>query len=238
MSLDIVLATPGYITMTAGGAASMGTGAYTVAALFNLKGANSGIWSGYTSAPAMNRDILTDTGHLYGQSDFSAGFGTMSTGVWYLGIVSKAAGSSLYQYHLWPYASDGSGTMTDGGTGQSTGDGAALATMRLGDAENNTVKGNCLAAVWGLWNRKLTDPEAQTLKSGALSAWAALSPAELIHAANWDGTNGSSITVAVGTSTFVSKSGTVSVGANPPGFNFSLGSSFAAGQRGALAMFM
>lgn len=236
MSGNFVFADGAYITMTAGSAGAVGSGAYTVAALFNPSGGSCGVWSGFTSAPALNRELLTDTSHLYGQNDFSGGFGTLTTGTWYLGIVSKAAGSSLYQYHLWPYASNGSGTMTDGGTGQSAGDGSAIATMRLGDAENNTVKGNMLGAVWGLWNRKLTDPEAQSLKSGSLSAWAALSPAELIHMKDWDGSTGASITVAVGTSAFVSETSTVGVGANPPGFNFSLAA--AAPPNGAQLMFV
>jgi hypothetical protein len=223
----------GYIVTTAGGAANCGTGAFTYMALFNLTLGNSGIASGFAST-TLTRELLTDTAHLFSRNDFSAsGFGTATPGSWFVGGVSKAAGSSLYQYHLWPYDPAGTGTMSHGGSGQSDSDGSALTLLRIGDAENNVVKGNCLIAVDSWWASKVADASLDTLKSNQISAWDSLTPAELRHLGSWDGVN--AVTRIRGSSVFSSLNGTVGVGANPTGFNFSLAG--APVQAGAMAMF-
>ena len=224
----------GYIVMNAGSAAAVGSGAWTMMALFNLNVGNSGVWAGHTAAPALNHELLTDTGHLFSQGDFSGGFGTLSTGSWYVGGVGASSGASPYQYHLWPYDPAGTGTMSHGGTGFNNSNGANLATFRLGDAENNVVKGNMLGAVWALWTRKLADAEADTLKTNQLSAWNALAPDALVHLGGWDGSSGGSV-FAQGCS-FNALSGAVAAGANPSGFNFSLAA--AAAPNGAQLMFV
>lgn len=210
----------GYIVTTAGGAANCGSGAFTYMALFNLNVGNSGIASGLATA-TLTRELLTDTSHLFSRNDFSAsGFGTATIGSWFVGGVGKAAGSSLYQYHIWPYDPAGTGVMSHGGSGQSDSDGSALTLLRIGDAENNVVKGNCLIAVDAWWTSKVADASLDTLKSSQISAWDALTPAELRHLGSWDGVN--AVTRLRGSSVFSSLVGAVGVGANPTGFNFSL----------------
>lgn len=224
----------GYIVTTAGAAANCGSGAFTYMCLVNINVGNGGIGSGFASS-TLTRELLTDTAHLFSRNDFSAsGFGTLSTGSWYVAGVSKAAGSSLYQYHLWPYDPAGTGTMSHGGSGQSDSDGSALTLLRIGDAENNVVKGNCLIAVDAWWTSKVADASLDTLKSNQISAWDALTPAELRHLGSWDGVN--AVSTVRGSSAFSSLNGTVGVGANPTSFNFSL--SAAAAPTGAQLMFV
>lgn len=212
------------VLMSAGGAGAAGTGAHTIAVLWksDTLNVNCGLASLYASSTQV-RQILTDGGELFGTGDFSSGYPTNAVGVdaWYLGAITKPAGSAHYRCHLWPYASDGSGTMDHGEAADAAnhGDGSSITQIRIGLTD---VRGNGLIAVVGIWNSALSDANLNTLKSANLSAWAALSPVELISLENWDGTNG--CTAVVGTSAKTGITGTVGVGANPPSFNFSVSS--------------
>lgn len=222
MSGDFNIAADASINMTAGSAGAVGSGAYTLAVLFRptTGNNNSGImWC--DAAGAHQRSFFEDSLALFGLNDFSSGFGTLTQGNWYVAAQSKAAGSNLYRMHLWPYASDGSGTMTHGteSGGANQGDGSTIDAIRIGIAED---RGNSLIAVVGLWTSVLSDGSLDTLKSANLTAWSALAPAELISLENWNGSTG--CTAVVGTSSQSSITGTVGTGANPPSFNFSLSS--------------
>jgi len=212
------------VLMSAGGAGAAGTGAHTIVVLWksDTVNVNCGLASLYASSSQV-RQILTDGGELFGTGDFSSGYpaNAVALDTWYVGAISKAAGSAHYRCHLWPYASNGSGTMDHGEASDAGnhGDGSSITQIRVGLTD---VRGNGLIAVVGVWNSALSDANLNTLKSGNLSAWAALSPAELISLENWDGTNG--CTAVVGTSAKTGITGTVGVGANPPGFNFSVSS--------------
>lgn len=220
MSGSFSPAADAWTAMTAGSAGALGTGAYTIAALVRPAGNDDGFVSLYAGATEV-RSLLGVAGHLYGKDDFSDGFGSMASGNWYVCAQSKPAGSATYRHHLWAYASDGSGTMSHGVSTNSGshGDGSAVTESRIGFS---ILRGNGLIAAVGLWASEVSDAQLDTLKSGSLSAWAALSPAELISLENWNGSAG--CTAVVGTSTQSSITGTVSAGSNPPGFNFSLGS--------------
>lgn len=212
------------VLMSAGGAGAAGTGAHTIAVLWksDTLNVNCGLASLYASSTQV-RQLLTDGGELFGSGDFSSGYPLNAVGLdtWYVGAITKPAGSAHYRCHLWPYASNGSGTMDHGEAADAAnhGDGSSITQIRVGLTD---VRGNGLIAVVGIWNSALSDANLNTLKSGNLSAWAALSPAELISLENWDGTNG--CTAVVGTSAKTGITGTVGVGANPPSFNFSVSS--------------
>lgn len=213
-----------YILMSAGSAGAVGSGGYTMAVLCQpaTGNNNAGFLSGMVSG-ANNREIFEDTNVLFGDGDFSSGFGTLTQGTWYLIAQSKASGSNTYRHHIWAYAAAGTGTMTHGvASGSGThGDGSAINQIRIG---GNSVKGNGLIAVVGLWDRALSDAELDSMKSGALTAWRDVSggqPKELISLESWNGSTGS--TAVIGTSTQSSITGTVNSGANPPSFNFALG---------------
>lgn len=222
-SFDVAAATA-YISMSAGSATAVTTGAYTIATLV-LPAAgnnNAGMAAAYVSG-TVSRELFEDTNALFGEGDFSSGFGTLTQGTWYLCAQTKTAGSATYRHHIWAYASDGSGTMSHGvasGAGNH-GDGGSIATeLRIG---SNDVKGNGLIAVVGYWSRALSDAELDSMKSGSLTAWRDVSggaPAELISLQNWNGSTG--CTSVIGTATQSSITGTVSTGANPPSFDFTL----------------
>lgn len=212
-----------YLSFTAGTAGAVGSGAYTLVVLVQPAVGNNGagMLGGYTSGTA-NRDLFEDANALFGQNDFSSGFGALTQGNWYLCAQTKAAGSNTYRHHLWAYASDGSGTMSHGvATGSAShGDGSAIDEIRIGATE---VPSNGLIAVVALWTVALSDADLDGFKSANLSSWTTSSsgsPKELISLENWNGTSGAS--VLIGTSSYSSTTGTVSSGSNPPSFNFSL----------------
>lgn len=210
------------ISMTAGSAGAAGTGAHTIAVLWKSDplNANAALVGGYASGTQV-RQFLADSGELFGTGDFSSGYpsGGVVVDTWYVGAISKPAGSAHYRIHLWPYAAAGTGTMDHGEAPDAAnhGDGSSLTEIRIG---LNDVRGNGLIAVVGVWDVELSDGQLDTLKSPNLSAWAALSPKELISLENWNGSTGA--TAVVGTSTQSSITGSVGTGANPPSFDFSV----------------
>jgi len=214
-----------YIALSAGGCGAMGTGAFTMAVLwqtinddgsFQDRAAVSLLASSTTVRAILDVDRV-----LYGFNDFTSGYGSLPTKTWYVAALSKPAGSAHYRDHLWAYSSSGTGTMSHG---EATGaanqpDGSAATQIWIGD-DNGSIHQNGLIAVVGLWTSELTDTELDTLRSPNLSDWAALSPQALITGNNWNGSTGA--TDVAGTSTQQSVVGTISAGAEPPSFNYTL----------------
>lgn len=221
-----------YLSFTAGGAAAAGSGPYTLAILVQPgAGNNNAGLMALLNAGTMRRAFFEDTLKLFGEGDFSGGTGTLTQGSWYLLIESKGVGADLYEFDIWPYDPTGAGVMTSGTNTGTHGDGAAVTEIRIGQAIDNA---NGLYAVAGIWNRKLSPAERQSMKSSHLSAWTGVAggpPAELISLQNWTGTTGA--TIVVGTSTFSAVVGAVGAGANPPSFDFSIGVTIADSSGGA-----
>jgi len=214
------------ILMSAGGAGAAGTGAHSLAVLWLTEANSNGSLASLYASSTQVRQLLTDGGELFGSGDFSNGYpiNAVAGSTWYVAAITKPAGSAHYRCHLWPYASNGSGVFDHGEASNAGnhGDGSAITQIRIGIGD---TRGNGSIAVVGIWNAELSDAQINTLRSGNLSAWSALSPAELISLENWDGTNGA--TAVVGTSAKTGITGTVGVGANPPGFNFALSTTVA-----------
>lgn len=211
-----------YLAFTAGSAGAAGTGAFTVVVLVNPAVGNNGAgWLGLYASATLNRALFEDALKVYGNNDFSSGFGALTQGTWYVIACTKPAGSAPYRFHVWPYASDGSGTMAHGtSTGAANqGDGSTITDIRVGA---NAVPSNGLIAAAGLWTVELTDSDLDGFKSANLSSWTTVTPAELISLENWNGSTGAN--VLIGTAAFSGVTGTVSSGANPSGFNFTLSS--------------
>ena len=209
-----------YIVMSAGATGPTGTGAHTLVCL--VKTPVGTVAAGFASLMAgatRTRDLIVDATHLFGVNDFSSGFGTLSADTWYVAAISKPAGSAHYRCHLWTYANPASGSMSHGEAvgAANQGDGSTTDSVRLGDGDD---VGNGLVAVIGVWTTVLSDANLDTLVSNSLVSWAALSPQALFTLNNWNGTTGAKD--VVGTSTQSSVTGTVSVGAEPPGFTFDL----------------
>lgn len=220
-----------YVALSAGNCGAMGTGAFTIAALWQTVNDAGNFQNraavGLLASTTTTRSLLDVDQPLYAVNDFTSGYGSLATKTWYVGAVCKPAGAAHYRYHLWAYASDGSGTMSHGETTSAANqsDGSTITSIHVGD-DNASVHTNGLIAVVGLWASQLSDTQLDTLKSANLSSWAALTPQALITGNNWNGSTG--CTDVVGTSTQQSVVGTVGVGAEPPSFNYSLASSIPA----------
>lgn len=226
MGIFLDVTADNYLVGTAGSAGAIGTGAYTVAVLVRPKSGNNNCGMLQArSASAEIRALFEDALHLFGANDFSSGFGTLTQDTWYLAAQTKPAGSNITRFHLWPYASDGSGAMSHGTEtgGANQTDPGTVTVLRVGWAND---RGNGDISVVGLWTSALSDGQLDTLKSANLSAWSALSPTELVDFSTWNGSTGWS--TRAGTSSLSSITGTVSVGADPPSFNFSLASAASA----------
>lgn len=226
MSLEFITSfdTGTYMSYSAGDFA--GSGAHTMAFLaYNSGTPNTGFRFGTWLASSTEQNgFLMDSGALYGQDDFSSGYGAISTTAWRVYALSKSSGNQTYRCHIWDYASDGSGTMSHGvaaGAGNHANFSAAT-TCRVGWAQGVGTFG--LIAVAAFWDTALSDASLDTLKSGSISAWSALAPDLGIHYGSWNGTSGD--VVFSGSSGTGTKNGTniSGAGANPTGFSFSASS--------------
>lgn len=214
-----------YVGCSAGATGPAGTGDYTIVTLtrpFGNHGAVS-LFSGSLTGTRV-RDIITDSGVWFGIFDF-VGFGTATNNTWYLAGQSKSAGSNLYHWSIWPYTSDGSGTKTHGDEASGThGDGSAIAGIRIGDGED---RGNGDVALVAVWNRVLSDADFDSLCGNTAQAFMSLasgapdalllcnvaSPGDVVDATG----NGADATTVVGAD--------VTIGADPPGFDYSISTS-------------
>lgn len=208
-----------YLSYPAGDFA--GSGAYSMAILVDPDNNNVRLMDWFASAVEQGT-LLIDTGAVYGHDDFSSGYssGISAATGWILIGLSKTSGSAHYRCHLWTYAADGSGTMSHGeasGAGNHPNQSAAT-TCRIGWSESTGSDGDI--AVGAYWDRALSDAEFDTLKSSELSTWYDLAPDLGVHLGSWNGTAGD--VVFSGSSGVATKTGTVSSGPNPSGFNFSL----------------
>jgi len=222
VSANFSISADAWLTGSAGDAGAIGTGAYTIAVLARPTAGNNncGLVQGRTASAAV-RSLFEDALALFGENDFSSGYSGagITQGNWYVFAQSKAAGSNTYRHHIWPYASDGSGTMSHGVAASSSaqGDGSAVTELRVGWAVD---RGNGDIAVVAFWTSALSDASLDALKSANLTAWSTLSPTELVTFENWNGSTGWS--AKVGTSSLSSITGTVGTATDPPSFNFAL----------------
>lgn len=202
--------------------AVVGSGAYTMVVLTRPDTANNRMFTQW-SASAEQQYLMQDTSKLYGKDDFTAGYGTgIAVGAWQIVSISKPAGAGHYRYHVWPYASDGSGTMQHGETAGAANhpDQAATAAIHVGRAVASSGAYGAIALA-AIWDRQLSDAEMDTLKTKNLSAWMALTPKFLASLQNWNGTTGA--VDVTGNSGAPTLTGTVGTAANPPSFDFTLG---------------
>ena len=199
-----------------------GNGAYTLVVLATNTAINNRFMSLW-SASAEQQYLMQDTSKLFGKDDFTSGFGTgITTGTWFVLSISKPAGSGHYRFHVWPYASDGSGTMQHGESAGSANQAntAATAAIHVGRAVGNTGA-NGIIALAAVWDRQLSDADMDSLKTKSLSAWMALTPKFLASLQNWNGTTGA--VDVTGNSGAPTLTGSIDAAANPPSFDFTLG---------------
>jgi len=231
MSVLFSLSGTGYIGTAAGTLGAAGTGDYTMIGLHRPSYPNTCIASLRSGSltGTNERDIIGDfqtatTTSWFGVNDFSAGFGPYNINTWYLVGQSKAAGSNVFRWHIWPYAADGSGTKTHAdGTG-AHGDGSTIAGVQIGNGDHYAQGEMALVAVW---KRVLSDADFNSLCGNTASAFMNLStgapdalwlmnvsdPSTVVDATG----NGANATTVVASSGTITGNGT-----DPPSFNYSL----------------
>ncbi|HSX43487.1 MAG TPA: hypothetical protein VLF59_05375 [Candidatus Saccharimonadales bacterium] len=217
-----------YVNCSAGTLGAAGTGDYTMVVLMRPTDTSNGgplsLWSGSVTGTEV-RQIMGDTGKWFGENDFSSGFGGWTTNTWYMLGQSKVAGTNDYRWHLWAYASDGSGTKTHTTGTSAAGDGSAIAAVRLGDTNLRYNYGE--VAVAAVWKRVLSDADFVSLCTNTASSFMSLgtgapdalwlcnvaSPASIVDATG-NGANAAS----------VSGSAVTGSGVDPPSYSYTLSS--------------
>jgi hypothetical protein len=201
------------INMTVNTLGAVGTGDFTVVVLTKPAGNHGHV--GFTVTTGHPYQQLNDSNIWFGGGDFS-GFGTSNNTDWHVIGHSKISGANTYRWHYWNYSAGGAKTHA-AGTGTHANPGTITA-IKIGDCDN---RGNGLIAVVAVWKRQLSDAEFDSLCTTHLSDWNALAPDALwplnVAAASvvdvtGHGNNAASVT------------GTISAGADPPSFDYSLGS--------------
>lgn len=142
---------------------------------------------------------------------------------WAVVGISKASGSVAPRGHRYAYSSS---TWTHANSGTSVGNPTAGTSFRIGAIGTPADYFNGDIAVVGFWNRVLSDAETETL-TASLSDWLALSPTSLFAlnqastaTAVTDSTGGGASQTAI--------SGTTVAAGDPPGFSYSLSSTYSA----------
>ncbi len=213
------------VQWTAGSAGAVGTGAFSLYALVNVPTGNNnaGFFGGFATNTLV-RGIGLSNMHMYGNNDFSAnGYGTLSHDVWYEVMETKSSASAPWRMHYRLVNPGGTPGAWSHGTAVGAANqpnGSTVTNFRIGNV--TIAQANGLIAAWGAWTSELSDASIDTITGTGLASVAALSPQELVSLENWAGSGSGSLTV-VGTSAYSTSTGSNTVGANPSGFNFSVG---------------
>lgn len=217
MARNFDLATgPNYVITSVGNVATLGNGAYTIIVLFNINSGNNNHGLISFRAAGINAELFVDGNQLFGAGDFAGGQTGVTVSTWWWAAIRKAAGSSVYTYSLKPYAS-GSATHQSG-VATHADSGVSNTTVRLGDSDD---RGNGLIAVWAGWTSRLSDAQVAGMFTSAAADVNAQSPQAL-----WLGNQASSANPindsTAGAANQTSVNGTVSVGTDPPAYDYTL----------------
>lgn len=185
---------------------------------------------GVRNASSFTAEIIMDAGKWFGAGDFGSGYTgfTPVANNWIWAGVSHPAGSNVLRWHHKDVTAGGS--PVHGSSAFAVGNPGSVSTIRLGDGDNEA---QCDIAVGAIYNYVLSDAQFNTAFS-----LAATDPYSLTPLALWLGdSSGLTIDKMGGGADVTSTFGTVGNSTDPPGYNYSLGPTFAVGQSGAMAMF-
>lgn len=214
-----------HLTLTAPSAGGVGTGAYTVAALYmpNPFGSSATIWRGYTSSNFSQRALYCD-GDMWmpsQQADTNIpSFGNPQQ--WYWFVVTKAGITEAPRAHWAVYNASGSLTWVHLDALSNQANDSAINRICLGDEFGDEFKGNiaCLTA----FTHEMTDFEIEGLFLRNSSPIMATTPQFFVHWPESIGL-GSPFQDIAGGGVETTRSGSWTMSADPPGFDFSLGRS-------------
>ena len=171
------------------------------------------------SGVTVRRGMLLDADHLFGNNDFSSGFGTPAIADYGWFGLSLAAPGAHYQCHLQDYTLSGAWSH-----GESVGAGpqpfqGVSDSIQVGVGVTAFSNGDC--AVAGIWTSALSTAAIEAACTTKLSDFMAAQPAWAVAFPQASITNIKDLTGGGGDET--SRSGTITAAANPPGYDFSLG---------------
>jgi hypothetical protein len=209
-----------HVNFSIGNAANVSNGAFTMMTLWLMP--STSLNSGFIAALLSGTDQRSygvDTAHLFGNNDFSSGFGTLTGAHWYWTAITKPAGAAHYRCHFKDYTAGGAwshgeavgaANQTDPGTSNSlqVGAGSAFAAS-TGDV-----------AVAALWTSELADLTIEALATSALKDLMAGNPQWATRFMQSAPTSIQDLTGGGGNET--SRTGTITTTADPPAFDFSL----------------
>lgn len=214
-----------HLTISAPSAGAIGSGAYTVAALYmpNLFGGSATIWRGYDASSFSYRGLFCD-GDMWlpgEQADTNIpSFGNPQE--WYWLAVSKASAAEAPRAHWAVYDSVNPMVWShlDSSTTQIAR--ASINRLCLGDEFGSAFKGNiaCLAA----FTLELADVDIESLCQKSSANIMSVVPQFFVHWPEADGIDSAFVDIAGGGVETV-RSGNWAVSADPPGFSFALGRS-------------
>lgn len=222
MTLDLGAANS-HIDFGVGNAGGLGNGAFTMLVLWRLGSPNSN--TGLLGGTALGLDRQCyglDTNHIFGQGDFSSGFGTLTPPDWYWLGLSKPAGAAHYRGHFRDYSTAGAWSHGEAvGAGNHTDPGVSTG-IQVGSSISSFTSGNGGVAVAAVWTSVLADLAIEAAATSAL--------ADLLTAApQWAAKFNVGFTTApiqdltAGGGNETSRSGTLTETADPPGYSFALG---------------
>lgn len=214
-----------HLTITAPSAGAIGTGAYTVAVLFmpNTFGSSAMIWRGYKSSNFSARGLYCD-GDMYTPSQQAdVNIPSFSNPAqWYWLVVSKDGITEAPRAHWAVYNASGSLTWTHLDALSTQSNDSAINRICLADEFGDEFKGNiaCLA----VFTHEMTDAEIEALFLRNSSSIIAATPQFFAHWPEAVGL-GSPFQDIAGGGVESIRSGSWTISADPPGFDFSLGRS-------------
>lgn len=214
-----------HLTVSAPSAGGVGSGAYTVGALFmpNLFGGSANIWRGYDASNFSYRGLYCD-GDMWvinEQADTNIpSFGNPQN--WYWFVVTKAATTVAPRVHWATYTSSGAMSWVHLDALSTQIPKAAITRLCLGDEFGSPFKGNiaCLTA----FTSQMNDPDVELFFQRSSADILALTPQFFMHWPQADGI-GSAFHDIAGGGVETIRTGNWDVSADPPGYSFALGRS-------------
>ncbi len=218
-----------YIRCSIGGCAAAGTGAYTLISLVKIP-----LFTGFTGMISVRRasgyarySLITGS-KLFGEGDFSSGFGAVPDNTWVWAVQRKAAGAAHYEmaYASYPVANPETdiifGEAPDAANHTDPGAGDEI---WLGET---AVHGRGDHALHAVFTSRLTDAAIKSALTTALTDVMALNPAgcwplnqatALVQVLDVTGNGAGQLLDGDGNPVTV---GTVGVSSDPPGYDFDI----------------
>lgn len=217
MSLHFGGGTGDHVDFAVGGAANLGNGAFTIVTLWKFAG-NTGLLAGLNGVTE-RQGVLLSPG-LFGTGDFSSGFGSPVSGDWFWFALSKPAGSAHYRGHLKDFTTSGAWSHGEAAGAANHSDPGVSDSIRVA-AIPSTAASQGDVAVSAVFTAALSDAAIEAACTAALADLVAASPA---WAVRFQQSAPTSIQDLIGSGHETGRTGTITASADPPGFDFSLGS--------------